>query len=157
MPEPIQTPTRLALESSIVNPASATAIFAEATAYCVKRSIFRASLFSICTSGSKSFTSAATLAGNCSLSNRVKKSMPERPDVKLFHIVSTSLPPAVTAPSPATTTRHSSLCSPSYSKHINIPNVYLSPPLSDHPRNRREQSAHCPLLYHVLLLPIKPL
>src|SRR5699024_3805930 len=83
--------------------------------------------FAICTSGPKSFTSRAPLAGNCSLAYRVKTSLPARPDVTSFHTASTSLPTGVTTPSPVTPTRLPSPPYPSYSTDTTVPTAALSP------------------------------
>ncbi|EAL13276.1 hypothetical protein protein [Bacillus cereus G9241] len=104
IPEPIHTPIRGPFSSVISSFASATAIFAAATAYCVKRSIRRASFLSIYFSTSKSLISAATFAGNSSGSILVSRPIPDTPFLMFSHAVSTSVPTGVTAPSPVITT-----------------------------------------------------
>lgn len=105
IPDPIHTPTFGAISSVMVKSASLTAILEAANAYCVKRSILRASFLSINSSTLKSFNSAATFAGNSSGFKRVNGPIPDTPATAFSQVVSTLFPNGVTAPRPVTTTR----------------------------------------------------
>ena len=85
-------------------PLSSTAWVAAAMAYWQNTSNLRRSDFSMYCRGSKSFTSAATLALCSVVSKWVMGPMPHLPAFRLSQKVGTSLPTGVTHPRPVTTT-----------------------------------------------------
>src|SRR5262249_8996544 len=86
-------------------PASSIAIWAAATAYWMKMSIFFRSLRSMKRSASKSGTSPATRAGSAEASKRVMERMPYPLASSASQLLSTPVPSGVTSPSAVTTTR----------------------------------------------------
>ncbi len=105
MPVPITPPTRALNSSSSGSFASAIASRAATKANCVKRSIRRASLRPISSSGLKSLTSAAMRASKRPASKAVIGATPDSPAIRRLQNSSRVLPTGVTAPSPVTTTR----------------------------------------------------
>ena len=105
MPLPSTTDTRSASQPPLSSPASAQAILAAETAYCVKRAMRRDSLASMCLVTSKFFTCAATRQSTRAGSKRVIVPMPLTLARMPAQNSPTVLPMGVTAPSPVTTTR----------------------------------------------------
>ena len=104
MPQPMIVPTRYGSISLKSVPASCSAWMADATAICVKRSMWRMSLRSKYSAGSKSRIMPATLTPSSVVS---KLSILETPSVPFFIFsqnFSTVLPSGFTVPSPVITT-----------------------------------------------------
>jgi hypothetical protein len=98
------TPTRGASSSSIVNPASVIAKWADAMARWMKGSIRLISFRSIKSSGTNPLTSAAIVVEKSDGSNFVIRPTPDLPARIASQVEPTPIPSGVTAPSPVTTT-----------------------------------------------------
>jgi len=104
IPEPMWTPTRSRLESSILRPEWSMASCAAAIAKWMKRPILRASFFSMKRSGSKSLTSAAMRTGWPVRSKALISAIPLRPASRPSQSSGAVLPTPQTRPIPVTTT-----------------------------------------------------
>src|SRR5437762_8477534 len=130
------TPVRSRSRSGF--PASSWASCEAATAKCTKRSVWRASLVSIQSVGTKSGTSPASFTGRPEGSNRSMWRMPFRPSVTPAQNASTPVPTGVTGPIPVTTTRGRSVASGTW--------------LGRHPELRGDQVDGLPDRLHALHL-----
>ena len=106
---PISTPTSSGPTSSIRSRESSKASLAAATAKWLKRSIRRASLKFMYSTGSKPFTSPPILVGWLLTSICAIRSIPERPSIRPAQVSSTFKAKGVTAPIPVITTRFRTL------------------------------------------------
>ena len=90
--------------ASVFRPLSAMASAAAASASRVKRAILRASFLSTTVSGSKFFTSPASLHFKSVVSNWVMGPMPHRPAFAAAQLSAAVLPSGFTVPRPVITT-----------------------------------------------------
>ena len=109
MPEPMKTPTLVALAGVICRPESSIANCDAAMAYWMKTSIFLTSFLSTNCSGSKPRTSAAICAAKFATSNFVTRPTPLVPASSAFHVAPVPMPTADTRPMPVMTTRLSTV------------------------------------------------
>ena len=104
MPLPMITASRSGSTCPAARPACAMASTPATIAYCVNRSMRRASFDSITFSGAKSFSSPAIFEGKSDTSNRVIRPMPFSPALMRCQESWTLLPRGFTVPRPVTTT-----------------------------------------------------
>ena len=105
MPDPMKTPTPVALAGVTCRPESSISNCAAAMAYWMKTSIFLTSFLSTNCSGSKPRISAAICAAKFATSNFVTRPTPLVPASSAFQVAPVPMPTGDTKPMPVMTTR----------------------------------------------------